>query len=48
MMSFDWGPHFIVIASFTANITTSLAINDLKGKVHGLNDLYNVCSGAVF
>jgi polar amino acid transport system substrate-binding protein len=37
----------IFIASFTANITTSLTINDLKGKVHGLNDLYNVRVGSV-
>jgi voltage-gated potassium channel Kch len=37
----------IFIASFTANITISLTINDLRGKVHGLNDLYNVRVGSV-
>ncbi len=37
----------IFIASFTANITTSLTINVLKGKVHGLNDLYNARVGSV-
>jgi len=31
----------IFIASFTANITTSLTINEIRGKVHGLNDLYD-------
>ena len=37
----------IFIASFTANITTSLTITELKGKVHGLNDLYNARVGSV-
>jgi ABC-type amino acid transport substrate-binding protein len=37
----------IFIASFTANITTSLTINELKGKVHGLNDLYNAKVGSL-
>ena len=37
----------IFIASFTANITTSLTINELKGKVHGLNDLYNARVGSI-
>jgi ABC-type amino acid transport substrate-binding protein len=37
----------IFIASFTANITTSLTITELKGKVHGLNDLYNSKVGSV-
>jgi ABC-type amino acid transport substrate-binding protein len=37
----------IFIASFTANITTSLTINELKGKVHGLNDLYNAKVGSI-
>jgi len=32
----------IFIASFTANITTSLTITELRGKVRGFNDLYNV------
>jgi len=37
----------IFIASFTANITTSLTITELRGKVHGLNDLYNAKVGSV-
>lgn len=37
----------IFVASFTANITTSLTINELKGRVHGLNDLYNAKVGAM-
>jgi len=37
----------IFIASFTANITTSLTIDELRGKVHGLNDLYNAKVGSV-
>jgi ABC-type amino acid transport substrate-binding protein len=37
----------IFIASVTANITTSLTINVLKGRVHGLNDLYNAKVGSV-
>lgn len=37
----------IFMASFTANITTSLTINELKGKVHGLNDLYNARVGSI-
>jgi len=37
----------IFIASFTANITTSLTINELKGKVHGINDLYTAKVGSV-
>ena len=37
----------IFIASFTANITTSLTIDELRGKVHGLNDLYNTKVGSV-
>jgi ABC-type amino acid transport substrate-binding protein len=37
----------IFIASFTANITTSLTIDELRGKVHGLNDLYNARVGSV-
>jgi ABC-type amino acid transport substrate-binding protein len=38
----------IFIASFTANITTSLTIDELRGKVHDLNDLYNAKVGSVF
>jgi ABC-type amino acid transport substrate-binding protein len=37
----------IFIANFTANITTSLTISELKGRVRGLNDLYDVRVGAV-
>jgi ABC-type amino acid transport substrate-binding protein len=37
----------IFIASFTANITTSLTITGLRGKVLGLNDLYNARVGSV-
>jgi len=37
----------IFIASFTANITTSLTINEIRGKVHGLNDLYDAKVGSV-
>jgi len=37
----------IFIASFTANITTSLTINELRGKVRGLNDLHNAKVGSV-
>jgi len=37
----------IFVASFTANITASLTINELRGKVHGLNDLYNTKVGSV-
>jgi ABC-type amino acid transport substrate-binding protein len=37
----------IFIASFTANITTSMTIKELRGKVHGLKDLYAVKVGVV-
>ena len=37
----------VFIASFTANITTSLTITELKGKVRGFNDLYNARVGSV-
>jgi ABC-type amino acid transport substrate-binding protein len=37
----------IFIASITANITTSLTIAELRGKVHGFNDLYNARVGSV-
>ena len=37
----------IFIASFTANITTSLTITELRGKVRGFNDLYNVRVGSI-
>lgn len=37
----------VFIASFTANITTSLTISELKGKVRGFNDLYTARVGAI-
>jgi ABC-type amino acid transport substrate-binding protein len=37
----------IFIATFTANITTSLTLDELRGKVHGLNDLYNARVGSI-
>ena len=37
----------IFIAAFTANITTSLTISELKGKVRGFNDLYNARVGSI-
>jgi polar amino acid transport system substrate-binding protein len=36
----------VVVACFTATITTSLTVSELKGKVHGLRDLYTVRVGA--
>jgi polar amino acid transport system substrate-binding protein len=37
----------IFIASFTANITTSLTITELRGKVRGFNDLYSARVGSI-
>ena len=37
----------ILIASFTANITTSLTMRELRGKVRGFDDLYHVRVGSV-
>jgi polar amino acid transport system substrate-binding protein len=37
----------VFIASFTANITTSLTISELRGKIHGFNDLYNAQVGSI-
>jgi polar amino acid transport system substrate-binding protein len=37
----------ILIASFTANITASLTIGELRGQVHGFNDLYRVRVGSI-
>lgn len=37
----------ILIASFTANITTSLTMRELRGKVRGFDDLYSVRVGSV-
>jgi ABC-type amino acid transport substrate-binding protein len=37
----------VFIASFTANITTSLTLNELRGKVRGFNDLHSMRVGAL-
>jgi ABC-type amino acid transport substrate-binding protein len=37
----------VFIASFTANITTSLTIRELRGRVQGLNDLYTAKVGSI-
>ena len=37
----------ILIASFTANITTSLTMRELRGKVRGFDDLYHVRVGSI-
>jgi len=37
----------IFIASFAANITTSLTISELKGKVRGFSDLYHARVGSI-
>jgi ABC-type amino acid transport substrate-binding protein len=37
----------IFIASVTANITTSMTISELRGKVHGFSDLYQARVGAL-
>lgn len=37
----------VFIASFTANITTSLTISELRGRVHGFNDLYTARVGSI-
>lgn len=37
----------VFIASFTANITSSLTINELRGKVRGFNDLYKARVGSM-
>ena len=38
----------VFISSFTANITTSLTLEELKGKVRGFNDLYHVRVGSIY
>ncbi|HJW28436.1 MAG TPA: transporter substrate-binding domain-containing protein, partial [Saprospiraceae bacterium] len=46
--AFIWMLFSIVfISSFTANITTSLTISELRGKVRGFDDLYNVRVGSI-
>lgn len=37
----------VFIASFTANITSSLTISELRGKVRGFNDLYHARVGSL-
>jgi ABC-type amino acid transport substrate-binding protein len=37
----------ILIASFTAKVTASLTIGELRGQVHGFNDLYRVRVGSI-
>jgi ABC-type amino acid transport substrate-binding protein len=37
----------VFIASFTANITTSLTVDKLKGRIQGLSDLYRARVGSV-
>jgi polar amino acid transport system substrate-binding protein len=37
----------VFIASFTANITASLTIRQLRGKVRGFSDLYNARVGSL-
>jgi polar amino acid transport system substrate-binding protein len=37
----------VFIAGFTATITTQLTIGELRGKVRGFNDLYNVRVGSI-
>jgi polar amino acid transport system substrate-binding protein len=37
----------VVISSFTATIATSLTVDQLRGKVHGFNDLPNVRVGTL-
>ena len=38
----------VFIASFTANITTSLTLDELKGKVRGFSDLYHARVGSIY
>jgi polar amino acid transport system substrate-binding protein len=37
----------VFIASFTAAITTQLTLTELRGKVHGFNDLYHARVGCI-
>lgn len=37
----------VFISSFTANITTSLTVSELQGKVRGFNDLFNARVGSI-
>ncbi|MGD9971687.1 MAG: transporter substrate-binding domain-containing protein [Desulfatirhabdiaceae bacterium] len=48
-VAFLWMMFSIVfISSFTAHITSSLTIGELRGKVRGFNDLYHVRVGSIF
>ena len=48
MIALVWMIFSIVfIASFTANITTSLTLHELKGKVRGFNDLHHARVGSI-
>lgn len=38
----------VFISSFTASITTSLTIGELRGKVRGFHDLFNARVGSIF
>jgi polar amino acid transport system substrate-binding protein len=37
----------VFVACFTANITTSLTLSELRGKVRGFNDLYHARVGSI-
>jgi polar amino acid transport system substrate-binding protein len=37
----------VFIASFTATITTQLTLTELRGKIHGFNDLYHARVGCI-
>jgi polar amino acid transport system substrate-binding protein len=37
----------VFIASYTATITTSLTVGELRGKIHGFSDLYDARVGAI-
>ena len=48
MIALVWMIFSIVfISSFTANITTSLTLHELKGKVRGFNDLHHARVGSL-
>jgi polar amino acid transport system substrate-binding protein len=48
VVAFIWMLFSIVfISSFTANITTSLTISELRGRIHGFDDLYKARVGSI-
>jgi ABC-type amino acid transport substrate-binding protein len=48
MVAVIWMLSSIVfISSFTANITTSLTVGELRGKVRGFHDLFNARVGSI-